>query len=140
MKEKTLLKTALITSLIGLFFLYLFSENITINESNIEKITLDNKDVKIGGALSFELTLESNEPTSQLLLIDYVVHFMKSNGKTAEKVFKWTKRTISKNETLKINRKQPIKQHSTRKVYPGQHFIEIQINGKRFGKAAFNVS
>ena len=37
MKEKTLLKTALITSLIGLIALYLISSNLEINETSIEK-------------------------------------------------------------------------------------------------------
>ena len=54
MKEKTLLKTALITSLLGLLILYLISSNIEIKEKNIEKITLDNKDefVKLRGIVN----------------------------------------------------------------------------------------
>ena len=44
MEEKTLLKIALICSLLGLLILYLISNNIEINEKNIEKITLENKD------------------------------------------------------------------------------------------------
>ena len=54
MKEKTLLKIALIASLLGLLILYLISGNIKIEEKNIEKITLDNKDemVKIKGTVS----------------------------------------------------------------------------------------
>jgi len=54
MQEKTLLKIALITSLLGLLILYLISSNIEIKEKNIEKITLDNKDefVKLRGIVS----------------------------------------------------------------------------------------
>jgi DNA/RNA endonuclease YhcR with UshA esterase domain len=54
MQEKTLLKTALITSLLGLAVLYLISGNIEIKESNIEQITLDNKDefVKLTGRVN----------------------------------------------------------------------------------------
>jgi len=54
MKEKTLLKIALITSLLGLLILYLISDNITIDEKNIEKITIENKDefVKLRGVVS----------------------------------------------------------------------------------------
>ena len=44
MKEKTLLKVALICSLLGLLILYLISSNIEIKEKNIEKITIGNKD------------------------------------------------------------------------------------------------
>ena len=54
MQEKTLLKIALILSLLGLLILYLISDNIEINEKNIEKITLDNKDefVKLRGIVN----------------------------------------------------------------------------------------
>lgn len=51
MKEKTLLKIALICSLIGVVALYLISENLEIKQKNIEKITLDDvdKNVKVKG-------------------------------------------------------------------------------------------
>ena len=51
MKEQTLLKIALITSLLGLLILYLISGNIEIKEKDIEKITIENKDefVKLRG-------------------------------------------------------------------------------------------
>lgn len=54
MKEKTLLKIALIASFIGLLSLYLISSTIEIKEKNIEKITLENKDefVKLRGIVS----------------------------------------------------------------------------------------
>jgi len=54
MKESTLLKIALITSLLGLLILYLISDNIEIKEKNIEKITMENKDefVKLRGVVS----------------------------------------------------------------------------------------
>ena len=54
MQEKTLLKIALIASLTGLLILYLISSNLEIKESNIEKITIENKDefVKLSGIVS----------------------------------------------------------------------------------------
>ena len=54
MKENTLLKIALITSLLGLLILYLISDNIEIKEKNIEKITIENKDefVKLRGIVN----------------------------------------------------------------------------------------
>lgn len=54
MKEKTLLKTALIIALMGLAVLYLISGSIEIKEKNIDKITLQNKGefVKMKGIVS----------------------------------------------------------------------------------------
>ena len=60
MKEKTLLKIALITSLVGLVVIYIISGNIVIEEKTLEKITLDNKDefVKVRGIVSRVTDLE----------------------------------------------------------------------------------
>ena len=54
MKEKTLLKTALIVSLLGLLIIYLINDNIEIKEKNIEKITIENIDefVKLTGIVN----------------------------------------------------------------------------------------
>ena len=54
MEEKTLLRIALICSLLGLLALYLISGSVEIKEKNIEKITLENKDefVKLRGIVS----------------------------------------------------------------------------------------
>ena len=54
MREKLLLKIALIVSLAGLLVLYIISDNIAIKEQTLEKITLVNKDemVKVKGTVS----------------------------------------------------------------------------------------
>ena len=51
MKEKTLLKIALICSLVGIAALFLISENIEVTQKGIEKITFDDieKNVKVKG-------------------------------------------------------------------------------------------
>jgi DNA/RNA endonuclease YhcR with UshA esterase domain len=51
MNDKTLLKIALIVSLSGLLALYLLNYNFELNEKNVDKITIDNKDefVKLSG-------------------------------------------------------------------------------------------
>ncbi len=53
MKEKNLLKVALICSLVGIVALYLISENMEIKQRNIEKITIDDidKNVKVKGVV-----------------------------------------------------------------------------------------
>jgi len=54
MKEKTLLKIALICSVVGIAMLYIFSEGIEIDESTIENINKGNvgESIKIKGVLS----------------------------------------------------------------------------------------
>jgi len=54
MKEKTLLRIAIISALFGVFLLYIISENISIDETLISKIEGENigNDVKVKGVVS----------------------------------------------------------------------------------------
>ena len=54
MKEKVLLKIALVISLVGLFMLFMISSEITVEEKTIDKINKDNIDetVKLQGYVS----------------------------------------------------------------------------------------
>ena len=53
MKEKTLLKTAIICALAGVFLLFLVSDNIEVEESSIAKIEEEEigRDVKVKGVV-----------------------------------------------------------------------------------------
>ena len=93
--------------------------------------------VRIGGELTFSFTLTSQSREMQTLLIDYIIHLVRTNGKYSEKVFKLTKRNLQPNETIQITRNHSFKPITTRKYYPGEHAIEIQINGQRLAKKHF---
>ena len=84
MKEKNLLKIALICSLLGLLILYLVSNNIEIKEKNIEKITLDNKDefVNIKGTISNIVNTEKVNIIKILQPQEITVVLFKNENKT----------------------------------------------------------
>ncbi len=53
MKEKTLLKIALVASCIGLLLLFIFSKNIEVNEATIDKIDgMQDEEVRIIGKVN----------------------------------------------------------------------------------------
>ncbi len=54
MKEKNILKIALISGIIGIIILFIISDNLEINETNIDKINKANieEDVKLKGIIS----------------------------------------------------------------------------------------
>lgn len=100
-------------------------------------ISLDRKTINIGETAVVHLEFRSLKP--QQLMIDYAVHYMKSNGKQAKKVFKMTLRDAGKEEPVKLSRKHSFKQMTTRTHYPGAHSIEPIINGYSFPKRDFMV-
>jgi 3-methyladenine DNA glycosylase AlkC len=104
-------------------------------ELEIEKAVL-----AIGEEQSFAIKLLSRATTPQKLLVDYVVHFMKGNGQHSGKVFKWKSLELAAGEQLILRKKHAFKLLSTRRYYPGTHFIEIKINGESAAKAAFELN
>jgi len=62
------------------------------------------------------------------------------NGKLSPKVHK-LKKLIMMKGTQTFSKKHPFKAGmSTRKLYAGEHLVELQINGKVYKKALFNLN
>ncbi len=109
-------------------------------EMIVSDIDVSNKNPAIGNEIvfSFKITSKENKPCK--LMIDYIVYYMKANGKQAPKVFKAAKKTIAPDQSITINKKHSFVQRSTRVHYPGKHSIEVQINGKKYTKVDFELS
>lgn len=107
-----------------------------IREASVEIAT---PEVVFGGDLEFSLSVDSDSTHSQALIIDYVIHHQKANGKTSPKVFKWKVTQLAHNQTLEVTKKHPIKKITTRKYYPGEHRVEVMINGKSVAEACFHL-
>jgi 3-methyladenine DNA glycosylase AlkC len=93
--------------------------------------------VAVGGAVALELTLMSTGAKPQALAIDYVVHHVKANGETSPKVFKGWQLTLAPHETRVLAKKHSLKPITTRVYYPGEHRVDVQINGRPVASAAF---
>ncbi len=103
------------------------------------RLSIETAVVKMGGALVFKVDLRSESKSSQSLMIDYVVRFMKANGKQAAKVFKWKKFSLGAGEEISMTRSHAIRAITTRKYYDGAHALSIRINGQDFGHAEFEL-
>lgn len=102
---------------------------------NIENLKLSNEAPKIGNEISFSFELNVETPVKQKVRMEYIVHYVKSSGKTSPKVFQISE-TVLKTGTHHIKKKHSFANMSTRKHYPGEHKIEIVVNGevKKEGK------
>ncbi|MEE9415200.1 MAG: DNA alkylation repair protein [Acidimicrobiales bacterium] len=106
----------------------------------LSEFSVTTPQIVFGSPLEFEVQLDSTSSKEQKLLIDYVVHHVKANGRTSPKVFKWKNITVAGGETLTASRKHPIRAITTRRYYPGTHRVELQINGQTYGGADFELS
>lgn len=108
---------------------------------NIEadKLKLRKKRIKMGDELSFNFKIKNISNKTENLLIDYIIHFVKANGKRTPKVFKIKKTKLNSNQILSLSKNHSFKLISTRKYYPGKHKVEIQLNGKIIDSHEFDV-
>ncbi|GAA5506353.1 DNA alkylation repair protein [Novipirellula caenicola] len=94
--------------------------------------------VRPGDAIefTFEITGRKNES----LLIDYVIDFVKANGSTSPKVHKIKQLQIKKGETISLKKRHVLRDAATTySLYPGIHYVTLQINGQSFGTQSFDL-
>ena len=66
---------------------------------------------------------------AQSLVVDYRVHFVKSNGKTSPKVFKLKKLALAPNASVELRGRVSLAPLTTRRHYPGRHALDLVVNG-----------
>lgn len=108
--------------------------------SGTAALTLAPRRVAVGEFVSMSLVLRSTLNRPQRLVIDYAVHHVKSDGKTSPKVFKgWTVELEPRAE-LRLTKRHSMKPVTTRRYYPGQHAIDVHVNGEQAASATFTLS
>ena len=110
-----------------------------VPELTVKQFSLDKTDINLGEELNLVVDLHCGHPNSHKMMIDYVVYNKKANGSLSPKVFKWAQKSISQNKPLKMTKKHPIKKISTRKYYPGEHEVHLQVNGEILAKSHFTL-
>jgi len=100
-------------------------------------LKLEPSQVQLGESVDMQVELKNTGKKSQLLMLDYVIHYLRQNGQPSAKVFKWKIVTLEKDEHVTISKKHPMKKTSVRVLYPGVHQVEIQVNGALLASGSF---
>ncbi|MBL8952763.1 MAG: DNA alkylation repair protein [Myxococcaceae bacterium] len=94
---------------------------------------------KIGEKVRVHFALKSRAAKAQELLVDVAVHFVKASGKTAPKVFKLDRVTLSPKAEVELDVLVSLQVLTTRKPNPGRHPVDVLINGVKHTAGAFHV-
>lgn len=106
----------------------------------ISDLKLVSNQVLIGQDLQFDFEIQSQSDQAQDLIIDYRIYFCtKKEGTLSPKVFKLKQLTLPAKQILRLRKKHPFKIMTTRALYPGQHLLEIQVNGQSMARQAFEL-
>lgn len=95
--------------------------------------------IKLGEAITLDVTLQPTGKTPQSLVIDYAVHHVKANGGTSPKVFKGWTLDLPAAKTRALRKVHAIKPITTRHYFSGTHRIELLINGRVVAEARFEL-
>jgi 3-methyladenine DNA glycosylase AlkC len=104
-------------------------------------LTVDRERLPIGDAatFTFTLTLDSHAEAADAV-IDYRVHYVGARGVKAPKVFKLTRRRLEPGQPVTITRRHAFDHVSIRRILPGRHTIDVQVNGRVLDSVAIDIT
>ena len=105
----------------------------------VKRVTIEPKTLKIGESVRIVVELANDSDTAGEALLDLIVHFVKADGATRPKVFKGGERSVAGGGTATIAKSISLAQRTTRTHYPGQHKVDVQINGLASSAGFFMV-
>jgi hypothetical protein len=109
-------------------------------EIEVRSLDVEPATVPIGGTVHLNCVIESIGTESQLLMIDYAVEFQNRSGRGTRKVFRGKVVELDTGESAGLRRKISLAPLSTREILPGAHAVEVQVNGRLFGRVEFWVT
>jgi 3-methyladenine DNA glycosylase AlkC len=93
--------------------------------------------VPLGSDVHFTAHITNTGTQTARTAVDFRLHFRKAGGALRPKVFKIATRTIAPGETAEISKSYSFRPQTTRTFHPGEHAIELQINGRPYGRSTF---
>lgn len=105
---------------------------------HIKNFKFDQDRLSIGDDIKFSFDLQVKTQKACKVRLEYIVYFVKANGKLSNKVFQ-IKEMEYKPGVFGISKKHSFQDQSTRKHYPGEHFISIIVNGVEKAKKIINL-
>lgn len=98
------------------------------------------KRVAIGESVALSLTLASTSASPQILEIDYTVHHARAQGGASAKTFKGWRVSLAPGKTLQLAKSHSMRPVTTRRYHPGEHQIDLRINGQTVAQAGFKLT
>ena len=95
--------------------------------------------VTLGDYLKLSCAFKNESDNPQALIVDFAIHFRKANGELSRKVFKWKTFEAAAGEEVQLNKRMQLAQRNTRRLYPGLHLVDVQVNGRIIEEREFNL-
>jgi 3-methyladenine DNA glycosylase AlkC len=107
--------------------------------ASVREIRVEPAVVSIGESVTFAVELANEGSSTERLLVDLRVHFVKANGRPSPKVFKLKELELQPQASAHLVKTISLAQHTTRTHYPGRHRVEVLVNGRASATHPFDV-
>ncbi|MDR7121633.1 DNA alkylation repair protein [Rheinheimera soli] len=102
------------------------------------QLEMHNAKVSAQQPLHFRITLSGPAEPEARLRLEYKIGYRKKSGQLNYKVFQLSNKTWS-GQNLSFERRQSFIDLTTRKHYPGQHHLQIMLNGHCYAESFFEL-
>lgn len=96
------------------------------------------KKVALGDSVTLTAEIRNGGKKPAKLMVDLCVHYVRKRG-TGKKVFKWKSTTLAAGKEVLLEKELAMVERSIRKLYPGTHRCEVQVNGQVLGEVGFEL-
>ncbi len=108
--------------------------------ARVGTVSIEPATVEIGDKVEIEVAIDNPSERSCGVLVDVRLHFVRANGTTSPKVFKGAELKLEAGASALVRKTVSVAQHTTRKHYPGEHAVEVIINGRSQRVGAFTIT
>ncbi len=95
--------------------------------------------LRVGESVVVTASVTNRGSVPAHVVVDVRLHFVKARGSSV-KVFKLGRRDLAPDERYEFTRSYPMLHRSIRKLHPGSHRVEVQVNGRVVRAGSFELS
>jgi 3-methyladenine DNA glycosylase AlkC len=105
----------------------------------LRRIAVVPRRLSIGDAATVEVELTTTSTAPVPVVVEYLVHFLGPRRPRKPKAFRLAERTLEPGEGCMLRRRHTFDHASIRTLYPGEHLVELQVNGRILGSCTVDL-
>lgn len=102
--------------------------------------SITSTDIQLGESIEIIIDISNPDEMDHDLIVEYIIHLVRNNGRTNPKAFRLTSFKINAGETKRITKSHAVKKVRVRSYYAGDHRVDIVVNGLVKASSSFRLS
>lgn len=108
--------------------------------AEVHDVTIEPTEPRIGGSVRISAVVGNGGDRRAAFNVDLRIHFVKASGATSPKVFKLREVELDAGERVTLSKVISLRQQTTRTHHPGDHPVEVVVNGSSHRAGSFPLA